>query len=296
VHPEPSGRLLIPAVRGPARPFLLFSLFYGEQHALSAPAAIGLGHGAPFDLHRQGKMDLWRFLRGIYQRLPPPPSTNFASCAVRPSPYDLLPPDPIIYDIGAKDVRAAYFGTPPQGATIICTDIQPGPGVDIVADAQHMPQIPSESADCVFLVSVLQHIPSPHKAVDEVFRVLRPGGIFYVNVPFLYFYHRDPEDFHRFSVPGLECLCSCFERISSGSQRGPASTFCDLLIRFLAILFSFNSEALYAANVYCGKWALFWIKYLDIFIARYSVAYLMWGSPYFIGRKPPPSRQSFRGK
>jgi SAM-dependent methyltransferase len=237
-----------------------------------------------------------RFLRGIYQRLPAPPSTNFAYRTIKPAPYDLLPPDPIIYDIGAKDVRAGYFGALPPGATIICTDIQPGPGVDIVADAQHMPQILSESADCVFLVSVLQHIPSPQKAVDEAFRVLRPGGIFYVNVPFIFFYHQDPEDFNRLSVAGLERLCSRFERISSGSQRGPASTFCDLFIRFLAILFSFNSEALYAANVYFGKWALFWIKYLDIVIAHYSMAYLMWGSPYFLGRKPTRSRQSFGGK
>jgi SAM-dependent methyltransferase len=204
-------------------------------------------------------------------------------------PYDLLPPSPVIYDVGAKDARAGYFGAPPVGATVICTDVSPGPGVDIVADAQDMPQIPSESADCIFLVSVLQHIPSPQKAVDEAFRVLRPGGIIYINVPFIFVYHRDPEDFNRFSISGLEFLCARFERIASGSQRGPASTFCDLLIRFLAILFCFNSEALYAANVYCGKWVLFWIKYLDVVIAHYPVAYLMWGAPYFLGRKPLPS-------
>ena len=70
-----------------------------------------------------------------------------------------------------------------------------------------------------------------------------------------------------------------FQRIASGSRRGPASTFCDLLIRFLGILFSFNSDALYAVNVYCGKWILFWIKYFDIVIAHYSLAHLMWGAP-----------------
>jgi len=236
-------------------------------------------------------MNIWRFLRRIYHRLPEPPATNFAYCPVEPSPYDLLPPDPIIYDIGAKEARAGYFDCRPPGAKVICTDIQPGPGVDLVADAQNMPQIPSESADCVFLVSVLQYIPSPERAIDEVFRILRPGGIFYVNVPFIFYYHDDPVDFYRFSLPGLELLCSRFERIASGSRRGPASTFVELLIRFLAILFSFNSEALYSANVYCGKWLLFWIKYLDIVIARYSVAYLMWGAPYFLGRKPLSSRQ-----
>src|SRR6516165_4884000 len=33
-------------------------------------------------------------------------------------------------------------------------------------------------------------------------------------------------------------------------------------------------------------------KYFDIVIARYSVAYLMWGSPYFLGRKPQVPLQS----
>jgi len=230
-------------------------------------------------------MNIGRFLRSIYRSLPEPPSTNF-ELPLRTSPYQLLPANPIVYDIGSKDARAGYFGAPPRGATIVCTDIRPGPGVDIVADAQDMPQIPSGSADCVFLVSILQHIPSPQKAIDEVYRILRPGGILYVNAPFIFFYHCDPEDYNRFSVAGLEFLCSHFERIASGSRRGPASTFCDLLIRFLGILFSFNSDALYAVNVYCGKWLLFWIKYLDIVVARYSMAYLMWGSPYFLGRKP----------
>ncbi len=231
-------------------------------------------------------MTTGQWLRRIYRNLPEPPSTNFEYAEVRPSPFELLPANPIIYDIGSKNARAGYLGGTPPGATVICTDIQPGPGIDIVADAQDMPQIPSESADCVLLVSVLQHLPSPQKAVDEAFRVLRPGGIVYVNVPFIFVYHRDPEDFNRFSVPGLEFLCSRFERIASGSVRGPASTFCDMLIRFIGILLSFNTDAMYAAVVYCGKWTLFWIKYLDIVIAHYPAAYIMAGSPHFLGRKP----------
>ena len=91
-------------------------------------------------------MNVGRFLRWIYRNLPEPPSTNF-ELPLTPSPYALLPANPIIYDIGAKDARAGYFGALPQGARIICTDIQPGPGVDVVADAQNMPQIPSDSAE-----------------------------------------------------------------------------------------------------------------------------------------------------
>lgn len=256
------------------------------RKSLAQAASPGDPHNPP-PPHPAGEEDRLRpFLRRFYRALPEPPSTNFRYRSFRPSPYDLLPENAVIYDIGAKNAQGRYFGAPPPGSRIICTDIAPGPGVDIVADAQNMPQIASESADCVFLVSVLQHVPAPQKAINEAFRVLRPGGIIYVNVPFIFSYHRDPDDFNRFSVRGLEVLCSRFERISTGSNRGPASTFCDLLIRFLGILFSFNSHILYAAVVYCAKWTLFWIKYLDIVIARYSMAYILWGSPYFLGRKP----------
>ena len=226
-----------------------------------------------------------RWLRRIYYSLPEPPSTNF-QVFPKLRPYELLPANAIIYDIGSKKARAAYFGSVPPDATVICTDIMPGPGVDIVADAQDMPQIASESADCILLVDVLEHLPSPQKAIDEAFRVLKPGGIIYVGIPFIFVYHRDPEDFGRLSVPGLEFLCSRFERIASRSNRGPASTFCDLLIRFLGILLSFNSEALYTVVVYFGKWTLFWVKYFDIFIAHYPTAYIMSGSSLFLGRKP----------
>lgn len=241
-------------------------------------------------------MNFGRLLRDLQRRLPKPPSTNFQYRPVQPSPYDLLPKNPVILDIGAKDARANYFGLPPLGATIICTDIVPRPNVDIVADAQAMPQISSDSADCVFLVSVLQHLPYPQKAIDEAYRILRPNGILYVNTPFIFIYHRDPDDYYRFSIRGLESLCARFERITSGSNRGPASTFCDLLIRFIAILFCFNSHSLYSVIVYCGKWTLFWIKYLDIVIARYSLAYLMWGSPYFLGRKPASNSATNRDR
>ncbi|HEY3909022.1 MAG TPA: class I SAM-dependent methyltransferase [Stellaceae bacterium] len=227
-----------------------------------------------------------RWLRRIYHRLPQPPSTNFEYATVRPSPYELLPANPVIYDIGSKNARAGYFGGPPPGATVTCIDVSPGPGVDIVADAQDMPQVPSQSADCVMIVSVLQHVPSPQRVVEEAFRILRPGGIIYVNVPFIFAYHRDPEDYNRFSVPGLEALCGRFEKIASGSVRGPASTFCDLLIKFLGILLSFNSNALHAVVVYCSRWTLFWIKYLDFVIGHYPTAYIIAGSPHFIGRKP----------
>lgn len=225
-------------------------------------------------------------LRRLYHRLPAPPDTNYLYRTISPSPYDFLPANPVIYDIGSKGARAGYaFGPPPRGAKIVCVDIEPGPGVDLVADAHDMHMVEDGAADFVTTVSVLEHVRYPHKAVKEMHRILRPGGIIYVNVPFIFPFHADPDDFYRFTNKGIDILCEDFEKIDSGFNRGPASTMHHLLVHFLAIVFSFNNRTIYGINVDLFKWLLFWMKYLDSFIARYQMAYVIHAGAYFIGRK-----------
>jgi len=54
-----------------------------------------------------------------------------------------------------------------------------------VADAQKLP-FPDNTFDCVCSMGVLHHIPNTQKAVDEIYRVLKPGGRLIVM-----FYHRN---------------------------------------------------------------------------------------------------------
>jgi ubiquinone/menaquinone biosynthesis C-methylase UbiE len=49
------------------------------------------------------------------------------------------------------------------------------PGLAQVADAEHLP-FEDNSFDVVYSFGVLHHTPDTQKAVDEVFRVLKPGG------------------------------------------------------------------------------------------------------------------------
>jgi SAM-dependent methyltransferase len=86
----------------------------------------------------------------------------------------------------------------PQGR-VIAVDIQPemialaarrvaGAGlanvVTHVGNAYHLP-LPDESVDRVFLVSVLQEVPDPERALAEIARVLRPDGIVSITSEFL---------------------------------------------------------------------------------------------------------------
>ena len=232
-------------------------------------------------------LNIKTMLKKIYHLLPSPPSSNYPYRKISPNPYNLLPPNPVIFDIGSKDALGSCgFGSPPSGAKVVCVDIEAGPGVDLVADAHNMHIVASNSVDMVICVNVLEHVRYPQKVMKEIFRILKPGGIIYVNVPFIFPFHADPDDFYRFSYKGVVILCEDFEHIDNGFNRGPASTMHHLLVHFMAMLFCFNSKTLYGVNVDVFKWLFFWIKYLDKFMARYQMAYVIHTGSYFLGRKP----------
>jgi SAM-dependent methyltransferase len=56
------------------------------------------------------------------------------------------------------------------------------PGVDFTVDLQHLP-FNSQCCDFVFASHVLEHIPDDKKAISEIRRILRPGGIAILPVP-----------------------------------------------------------------------------------------------------------------
>jgi len=229
---------------------------------------------------------LVKFLKKIYHALPEPPSSYYAYRKPAVNPYELLPPNALIFDIGSKNARGDYcFGLPPADARVVCVDIEDGPGVDLVTDAHNMVDVADNSVDCVVTVSTLEHVHYPHKVVAEIHRILKPGGFVHINVPFMFPFHADPDDYYRFSYRGIDILCAEFEKLDSGFDRGPASSMHQLLVHFFAILFCFNSKTLYGINVDLFKWLLFWVKYLDAFIARFSVSYVIHTGSYFIGRK-----------
>ena len=64
------------------------------------------------------------------------------------------------------------------------------------------------SADTLLLSDVLEHVMHPWELMEEVTRILRPGGVLLLNVPFYYPLHSIPYDYHRFTEFALRAMCA----------------------------------------------------------------------------------------
>jgi SAM-dependent methyltransferase len=63
--------------------------------------------------------------------------------------------------------------------------------IDIVSDILHIPE-KDASFDAVLCTEVLEHLPDPVRALDEMARLLRPGGTLIVTAPFWSLTHFAP--------------------------------------------------------------------------------------------------------
>jgi SAM-dependent methyltransferase len=89
-------------------------------------------------------------------------------------------------------------------------DLRPGRFVDIVEDAENMQLVSSDSLSAVICISVLEHTQNPSKVVNEIHRVLKPGGYFLMSNPWMFESHMEPYDYCRFSSSFCELLSENF--------------------------------------------------------------------------------------
>ena len=116
-----------------------------------------------------------------------------------------------VLDVGGGR-EAAHDDSWHPATTRIRVDISSRHRPDVVADATSLP-FPDATLDGAVMVETLEHLASPWLAIDEIHRVLRPGGTFFGTVAFVYPVHGDPHDYFRYGADGLRHLLRRFDQV-----------------------------------------------------------------------------------
>jgi SAM-dependent methyltransferase len=167
---------------------------------------------------------------------------------------------------------------------LINVDIFPYKNVDIITDIQKLP-VADGKIDIAICSAVLEHIRDPHQVVDEIYRVLKEGGLTYSYMPFISGFHASPDDYTRLTYEGMKVMFQDFEIIDLGVGGGPTSGLLWILQEWLATLLSFGSRKLHFIFYVFFMLITFPIKYLDIVLSKFPTAKNIASGFYIIARK-----------
>ena len=103
-----------------------------------------------------------------------------------------------VVELGSQDVNGSLRDHAPAAASYQGLDTAPGPGVDRVVTPGAPLPLPDACADVVVTSSALEHDPCFWETFLDLVRLLRPGGLLYINAPSNHAFHRYPVDCWRF--------------------------------------------------------------------------------------------------
>ncbi len=119
--------------------------------------------------------------------------------------------DKNILEIGGGSVKGnhSYTDLFPNRHTF---DIDPKREPDTIGDAHELP-FEDSSFEFILCTEVLEHLHSPQKAIDEMYRILKPKGTLILTTRFIYPLHDVPYDYYRYTKYGLVYLFTAWNDI-----------------------------------------------------------------------------------
>lgn len=127
---------------------------------------------------------------------------------------DRLPMQEPVVEIGSRPAAGqeemADLRPLLDGRSFIGCDIQEGTGVDRIEDI-HALTFEDDSVGTVFALDTVEHVANPLLALQEVHRVLKPGGVAVISSHMFMPIHAHPWDYWRFTPEGFGLLLAPFE-------------------------------------------------------------------------------------
>ncbi len=118
-----------------------------------------------------------------------------------------------IYEIGSYRVEGQeqFADLRPffPGKVYVGCDMRQGLGVDRVEDV-HCLRIKRNSIGTILIFDTLEHVENVHQAMEEIHRVLRPGGMVIMSSVMNFPIHDYPSDYWRFTPNAFELLLRSF--------------------------------------------------------------------------------------
>ncbi len=107
------------------------------------------------------------------------------------------------YGAGTAKYRSLFL---PYVTSYASLDADASMKPNIVGDVLD-PPLPDAAFDAVVSNQVLEHVREPWVMVEQIARLLKPGGQCVITAPFLIGYHADPDDYFRYTTQGIRYLC-----------------------------------------------------------------------------------------
>lgn len=103
--------------------------------------------------------------------------------------------------------------------------------IDYIINCDKLP-ISDNNFDLILLLDVLEHVLNPVSVINELKRLLKPGGSLIVSIPFMYREHETPNDYVRYTSFGIKRLFESMGGTISRSEK-VGNAYLTLLILFL---------------------------------------------------------------
>ena len=150
---------------------------------------------------------------------------------------------------GKSDARQRF-----SNAEYVGFDFYPGPNVDVVGDAHRLSKyFDNQRFDIIYSSAVFEHFAMPWVVATEIAKLLKLGGIVFVETHFSYGSHERPWHFFQFSVMALRVLFSpalgfeCIEAGASNPMVGRFSALADDYLKFMPV------TGLYCHSEFLGR-------------------------------------------